>query len=443
MPETTLEFIAMSLELEKVTYKKIEACRLCQSKQLKEILNLGDQYIVNFIKPEDVPDWRNGKVEPKVPLRLSICDNCKYVQLQHSVNPDRLYRKFWYKSGINESMRAALKEIVDECRTVTGVASGGAALDIGSNDGTELSMFGSDTLKVGFDPAVNLQEEAKQTAGTEYIFADYFQSKYIDKLLLISPEGFNFITAIAMFYDLEDPRDFLKTIKAVLHKDGVFIIQMNYLPVMLAQNAVDNVSHEHVGYYSLTVLQSLLDQHGLKVRDVYTNNVNGGSIRVFISHNDYIRTPDELSRVNALLSYEMDQELHDYATYKAFALRIKFYFTLIKVYIEQHHRDERVYLYGASTRGTCLLQALDISPYWFLGAAERNPEKYGLHMVGTWIPICGEEQARKDATMFLVLPWHFKDSILEREKEALQNGVKFMFPLPTPVVVSKDGLVRL
>lgn len=437
----------MSLEEQvaknQTSYVKITVCRLCQSNKLQEVLNLGDQYIVNFVRPEDVQKWKQGLVEPKVPLKLVMCDSCKYVQLQHSVNPDRLYRKFWYKSGINESMRAALHEIVADCRWAVRIPEGGAALDIGCNDGTELSMFGESTIKVGFDPAINLQEEAKQRAKTEHIFADYFGSSYIDKLKAISPEGFDFITAIAMFYDIEDPRDFLKTIKEVLHKDGVFVIQMNYLPTMLEQNAVDNISHEHIGYYSLSVLASLLDQHGLKVRDAYTNDVNGGSIRVFICHSDYIRTPEELSRVHALFSKEEDQELHDYATYKAFAMRTKFYFGLIKTYLERHYKDERIYLYGASTRGTSLMQALDLNPYWFAAAAERNPEKYGLHMVGSWIPICDEETARKDATMFFVLPWHFKASILTREKEALKSGIKFMFPLPTPIIISNDGVQRL
>lgn len=388
------------------------------------VLDLGDQYVVNFIPQEEVDAWKNGQVEQKVPLQLCLCANCKFIQLRHSVDPDRLYRKFWYKSGINESMRTTLKGIVDQA--IHRMGDVWKVLDIGSNDGTLLSFYPESFLKVGMDPAENLVEEAKVTAGTDHILAAYFSEESLPRLENFGK--FHIITAISMFYDLEDPVDFLHTIHRVLAPNGICIIQMNYILSMLEQNAVDNICHEHLGYYSLSVLKRLVEACGLEVLDATTNDVNGGSIKVTIGHSGM---PVNEAQVNDILEREAEARLDDIGMYRAFVCRVNTIFAKIRAYI-QSEKQENVYLYGASTRGTTLMQCLKLDNTSVAGVAERNPEKTGLCMVGSWIPIVSEEEARKHATVMMVLPWHFKSSILAREEETLMHSVRFLFPLPTP-----------
>lgn len=423
-------------------YSEIKCCRLCQSTNLTTILNCGNQYVVNFIQASELHEWIAGKHEHPIPLVLSLCENCKYVQLRHSVNPDRLYRKFWYLSGVNESMCRTLKEIVDEGRTLSGAYTKTVALDIGSNDGTLLSFYDSTSTKVGFDPAENLTYLAKCTAQTPHIFADYFTPDYSKHLKVLAPNGFDVITAISMFYDLENPKPFLTTVKDALAPNGVFIIQMNYLLSMLEQNAVDNIAHEHLGYYSLGVLINVLKSCGLRVHDAAVNDVNGGSIRVFITKEGFKPDAKATARVAALLAKEAAAKLDETATYEEFGKRVGLICSQIRQYINRAvSKTKTVYLYGASTRGSTLMQMVVPQRGTIRGAAERNPDKYGYHMIGTWIPIVSEEEASKHADVYIVLPWHFKRSILDREEAMMLRGVELMFPLPTPRVYTMSRVL--
>lgn len=423
-------------------YTVQETCRLCHSNDIQLILSLGDQYVVDFIKSTELNAWRNGERENPVPMNLMICKQCKFVQLRETVNPDRLYRKFWYKSGINESMRRQLHEIVQKATAKVRLVHDPlipSVLDIGCNDGTLLAAYGDAICKVGFDPATNLTAEAKKTAKTEFIFDDYFTKAHAGQLKALAPDGFKVITAISMFYDLQDPRAFLELVRQNLQERGVFVIQMNYLLTMLLYNAVDNIAHEHLGYYSLTVLKQLVESCGMNVCDAELNDTNGGSIRVYINHAGLGISISAAKRVWEILQIEEASKLDNIQTYLAFRARIEEIKTAVRMAIYSH--SGKVYLYGASTRGSTLMQLLNLPASSIVGVAERNPEKVGLHMVGTWLPIVSESVAREDATMFLILPWHFKTSILERERASLeQRGIKFLFPLPYPHIYSVDRL---
>lgn len=424
-------------------YKTTTKCRLCKSEDLETVYDMGKHYVVAFIPENEEQEWRAGKKEQAIPLSLVMCKVCTFVQLGQSVDPDRMYRQFWYKSGINESMRRTLQDIVAAALARVNSYHTMSVLDIGSNDGTLLSFYSGFIRTVGFDPAENLVQEAKETARTQYIYADYFTQKYEKELWeLTGKEGFRIITAIAMFYDLEEPTEFLKLIKRVLHPDGIFVVQMNYLLSMLEQNAVDNIAHEHLGYYSLKALKALVESVGLSVIAAEINDVNGGSIKVTIAHNTDLQTSDDIEGVNKLLDIEAESNLSSPETYKKFGEEMRNIIARINCYIHASvHKGNKVYLYGASTRGSTLMQLLDqkLIPY-IKGVAERNPEKCGLRMVGTWLPIFDESQCRNDANVFIVLPYHFRDAILARENRTMLNGVEFMFPLPEPAVYSGERI---
>jgi hypothetical protein len=291
---------------------------------------------------------------------------------------------------------------------------------------------------VGFEPAKTILPYAKE--GATHVINDYFTKEGVEKLRL--GRKAKSITAIAMFYDLEDPNKFVADVKECLAEDGVFVIQQAYLPLMLKDNIFDNICHEHLEYYSLLSLEALLERRGLGVIDVELNDVNGGSFRTYITHKDGgIKSPvggGEVRVANMRL-LEEKMELGNIQAYRDFAKRVK----NIKQRLVGFIRGEvaagrKVYVYGASTKGNTLLQYFGLDSSVITAAAERNPDKWGKKTVGTNIPIVSEEEARADEPdYFLVLPWHFMPEFKDRERLFLERGGKFIVPLPEFEIIEK------
>lgn len=401
-------------------YTERKTCRSCGNPDLKFVLWLGNQYVVNFPEGDSREECIRG------PLEVVICGdrNCSLVQLRHTVNPDLLFRQFWYKSGITETMRRALANITEEAQKRVALSAGDIVVDIGTNDGTLLRTYTVPGLTtVGFEPAVNLVAEASQ--GTSKIINDYFNRASFEKKF--SREKAKVITSIAMFYDLEEPNRFVDDVKNVLANDGVWINQMNYLGSMLKLNAFDNISHEHLEYYSLSSLQPLLARHALEVVDAELNEINGGSFRATIAHCGAFPVHQRVRDLQA-----SEKHLTEFQTYEAFAKRLQALREEARNFISAElEKGKKVYAYGASTRGNSLMQYFGLDQNWIRAAAERNPAKYGKKTAGTNIPIIAEDQARREKPdYFLVLPWAFIKEFVARETEFLQGGGKFIVPLP-------------
>lgn len=415
-------------------YTEITSCRSCSSDKLEEILSLGEQNIVGFSK--------DGEETVRVPLTLTLCGDCSFLQLKHTTNPDLLWGgDYWYRSGVNKTMKRELTDIAMFSETLTKPEDEDIVVDIGSNDGTLLAAYWNPSLlRVGFDPAKNMVPYFKETMkdfDTE-LFVDYFSKKpFEDKF---GERKAKIITAISMFYDLDDPNSFLQDIKDILDPSGLFVIQQNYLGGMLEQNAFDNLCHEHLGYYSLMSLESLLERNGLEVFHVSQNDINGGSFRTYIRHQG--SGGEIMPSVKRMRTVEKTMKLDKQKTYEKFARRVdQNGRRLLEFLREEKARGKKIYAYGASTRGNTLLQYYEIDNELITGAAERNPDKWGLKTVGTKIPIISEYRARRMADYFLVLPWHFKDEFIKRERRFLQKGGRFIFPLPNVQVVGGDNHV--
>jgi SAM-dependent methyltransferase len=412
--------------------RTIIGCRSCGSKKLIPVLSLGGLYISNFV---DFPRIK----EKKIPLELVLCDKkgggCGLLQLRHTFSPEQLYRNYWYRSGINQSMADALLDVVRKTEKTVKLKSGDHVIDIGSNDGTLLRFYKTPDLKlVGFEPAKNLIPYARKNCPSAAYINNFFnfrawQKKYGGKSAKI-------ITAIAMFYDLDDPNEFIADIVKCLDDKGVFVIQMSYLPSMLQQNAFDNACHEHLEYYSLTSLNHLLERHALEVFDVELNDVNGGSFRIYIQHKGYRPVSQ---RVEKMEKFEEKLNLSRGKPYQDFASRVLSSKKKLYNFIKKETRlGKKVYVYGASTKGNTLLQFCNLDKKLITAAADRNPDKWGKRTVGTLIPIISEEEARKQSPdYFLVLPWHFLKEFIQRESKFLERGGKFIVPLPEFKIIGK------
>jgi len=408
---------------------RIAACRVCGCKELLNILDLGEHYIIDFPEIE--------QTGTRAPLQLLLCTGCGLVQLGHTVPRELLYRRYWYRSGISGTMVRALADIVKSAENLVNLKPKDIVIDIGANDGTLLNCFSDRKIRrVGFEPSENLVAYAKHSGDivNEFFNAESFLSRYPNERAKV-------ITAIAMFYDLDDPNQFVADIKRILDPEGLFIIQMNYLCTMVERNTFDNICHEHLEYYSLGSLQFLLQSHGLEIFDVELNEVNGGSFRIYVRHKGSKLGGEVCDTVAELSAYESRLGTNRIETYLAFADRIKEIAGKLHQFVANEVRSgRRIYVNGASTRGNTILQVARLDHSMIVAAADRNPDKWGRRMVGSNIPIISKEQARREKPdYYLVLPYAFLNEIMQEEETYLEAGGRFIVPIPYPHVITSKG----
>jgi len=405
-----------------MNYLERTTCRIDES-NLEEVLNFGNLCPSNFVDEEE------SRVE--VPLVLCRGSNSNLVQLKHTMDRDILYRNYWYRSDLNSSMIDSLQDIVFRAKQKISLFEGDIAVDIGANDGTMLAMFPKEAITVGFDPANNLKGVASTRC--TYFINDYFtEESYPLK------EKAKLVTSIAMFYDLEDPNSFVKDVKSILAPMGIWIIQMTDLLSMMKVNAFDNIVHEHLEYYSLEVLNKLMDSHDLHIFDVSYNNVNGRSVRAYVAHKGIRLTQPTVTKA-------LDDERKYMTSFDdpwiAFSDRVeKLKEKTMNFIYDEVAKGKTIYGMGASTKGNTTLQYFGLTPKEIIAIAEVNEDKFGLKTVGTGIPIIPEDEALKaQPDYFFILPWHFTENFVERNQEYINAGGKFIVPCPEPAVISCDG----
>ena len=411
-------------------------CRVCGSPRLRPVVDLGRQCLQGaFLKP-----GHPAPPDRRWPLRLLRCEaeggGCGLLQLGVSVAPELLYADYWYRSGTNATMRGHLAGIAAEALALCPDDSP-SVLDIGCNDGTLLSCFPRGSRRVGVDPSA-----AAGAGEGGVLLRGSFPS---EPVLAALPEGgFDVVTTIAMFYDLEDPCAAAAAIAACLKPGGVWILEVSYLPLMLLRNAFDTICFEHLEYYSLRVLETVAARAGLRVFRAALNDINGGSLRCYLCHAgvDDKGGPEDAAFLEALRRREAAMGLDRDAPYLEFqarceALRDGLFARLRAI----RAAGGTVHVYGASTKGNVLLQWCGIGPGLVDCAADRNPEKAGATTLGSGIPIVSEETSRAlRPDWYLVLPWHFRQEFLERERRTVEAGTKLLFPLPAIEVVDAAGL---
>lgn len=403
-------------------YSEINKCRISGSTNLINVLSLGDQYLTGVFPKTKNQSITNG------PLDLVWCPDSGLLQLKQSYSLDEMYgENYGYRSGLNQSMVRHLKNKINTLERLIKPGSKDIVIDIGSNDATSLKSYTADCLKVGIDPTGKKFKEFYSN-GIELI-PDFFSAATFSNHF--KNRTAKIITSIAMFYDLEDPNKFVKDIAAVLDDQGIWHFEQSYMPSMLRTNAYDTICHEHLEFYSFRVVKNLVENHGLRVIDVEMNSINGGSFAVTVckkSASYKSNTPV----IDWMLKQEDDMGLHTPKPYRLFEEKVFHHRKNLMELIHSLANDgKKIIAYGASTKGNVLLQfcgiTTDLIPY----VAEVNEDKFGSYTPGTNIPIISEGEARKmKPDYFLVLPWHFKHSILDRETEFRADGGKFIFPLP-------------
>lgn len=401
----------------------IESCRLCGSTELEPVFDFGVQALSTRFPGPDDPDAE------LVPLTLTQCQDCSLTQLTHDYDLDDLYRRgYGYRSGVNQTMRDHLGGIVNQLENYAALKPGDTVLDIASNDGTLLQSYNvSGVNLVGIDPTIPQYREYYPEGA--FLSPEFFSKEIF---ATVSPtEKAQIVSSIAVFYDVPDPDRFTADIASILDKDGIWVMEQSYLPMLVADLSFDSICHEHLGYYCLKQIERAAQASGLRVFDVGTNAMNGGSIRAFLCHENASHKANEQALAD-IRTLEAKAKLDSIDTFKAFHRKVsEIGEQLVGVLKDAKAAGKTIHIYGASTKGNVLLQLYGIDRTLIDAAAERNEWKFGHRTPGTNIPIISEEESRaQKPDYFLVLPWHFRDEFVEREKVFIEGGGKLIFPLP-------------
>lgn len=409
------------------------SCRICDSKNLKIVISLGEQYITSRF-----PNYGDFST-PKTPIDLCICKDCRLLQLYQTTIQSELYEyEYGYRSGISNTMREHLKNYQEEILSIVKLNEGDVIVDIGSNDSTMLQYYSDKLKRIGIDPTGN---QFKEYYGDVELLPTYFTHQNF--INIYGDTKCKLVSSISMFYDLPQPVQFAKDIYNILDNDGIWTCEQSYLLSMLKTNSIDTICHEHLEYYSLHQIKEIADRSNFKIIDIKFNDCNGGSFRIYFAKKDSSLYKENIYLINKILKDEIEYGVHDYNIFKHFMDNCDNQINKLKKFIDVVNKNnKKIYIYGASTKGNCLLQYGNITENDIKYAVERNPKKEGK-MTSTGIRIIMEEEMRKEQPDYLlVLPWHFKNEIIQRESDFLEKGGQLIFPFPEfEIIGSKPKVV--
>ena len=421
--------LSYKVRVRREMYKELKRCRICGNTDLVSVLNLGKQALTGVF-----PKTKYQKITTG-PLELVKCqetvegNSCGLLQLGHSYDLDEMYGdNYGYRSGLNQLMVKHLKEKVKKITNLVSIKPEDMVIDIGSNDGTLLGLYPNNgAVFVGIDPTGEKFKEyyAKHVKLIPDFFSeDCVKQKFGDKKAKI-------ITSISMFYDLEEPMKFMKEVNEVLDDNGIWVFEQSYMPTMLKMNAYDTVCHEHLEYYSLKQIKWMTDRVGLKIIDVEFNDINGGSFSVTVAKENSSYKENK-TLINRILGEEKGEGLESLMPYEDFRNRVYDHRDKLRKFIHKAKKEnKKIVGYGASTKGNVVLQFCNLTQKDMPCIAEVNEDKFGCYTPGTHIPIISEEKAKlMHPDYLLVLPWHFKESFIKREKEYMEKGGMLVMPLP-------------
>jgi len=397
-------------------------CKNCQSKELSNLFSFGKLSFTGKFPNNKKTNIRKTK------LSLKFCKTCTLVQLSETYNLKYLYGPdYGYRTGINKTMTEHMEDVQKVLSYKSKLKSGDFVLDIASNDGTLLNFYKKNIVKVGIDPLIN--KYIKEYKNINYKISNFFSAEEIFKKKI--KNKFKIITALSVFYDAINPNKFLKDVNKILSEDGILMLEHADLLSIIKYKMFDTICHEHLYYYSTNVIIKMVAKNNLRVFDLKRNNINGGSTQYFIcKKNSKYKTNNKI--INKIIKEERKAKLGKIKTFSNFFKEINIIKNkTLNLLNSLLLKGKKIHGYGASTKGNVLLQYFNINKNHIDFIADRNPKKYNHYTPGTKIKIISEKKSRNMMPdYYFVLPWHFKEEILKREKEMKIKGCKFIFPLP-------------
>jgi len=403
-------------------------CRICESIDIDTILKLN-----NTPLEEQFVGESNKHIEQKsYPLELAICNNCGYVHLPYVVNPEESYIDYIYKSGVTPGLRSHYDEYAKKIVTKYNIKKKSLIVDLGSNDGSMLASFKRQKMNVvGVEPAKLIAEHANQS-GVETI-NDFFTDEVVLKILSSYGHA-DVISANYMFANIDDIVHFTKSVENLLSEDGLFVVETGYHPEQFKIKMFDYIYHEHFSYFTVGVLSYLFNQCGLEIIDAQKTKPKGGSIRVVAQKQNGLR--EILPSVAMIIKSENESKIYQHELYRDLgeslqALRLE----LTKLLKRLKSKGKSIVAFGASHSTTTLIYHFELGDF-FDYIVDDNEAKHGQYSPGLHIPVFSTDKMYVDRPDYiLILAWQHKDIICERHSKFIENGGKFIVPLPNLYIV--------
>ncbi|MFD1832781.1 class I SAM-dependent methyltransferase [Streptomyces desertarenae] len=416
------------------SYRHDDACRVCGKEDLADIVSFGALPLANgFIAP-----GARDEEEETYPLDVAVCRNCWLVTLRQVVDPARLFRHYVYVSSESDQIRDHMRRIVDLGTRQADLAPGDLVVELGSNVGTQLGLFQEAGFRVvGVDPAANLVEKANER-GVESI-ADFFGPEPASRIAERHGRA-SLVLGRQCFAHIDDVHRVLDGVEEVLAPGGALVIEVPYLLDLLDENQFDTIYHEHLSYFSVTTLRHLFALHGLRLVDVERAPVHGGSIVVTAVREGTGREP--APSVTGLLDLERESGLTDEARYRRFAAQVERVTGRVRDLVQElAAQGARVAGYGAPSKGTQLLMVCGIGERELEFCSDTTSLKHGKLLPGSKVPVCSPEEAReRRPDYYLLLAWNYAEEIIRKERAFLEQGGRFIVPIPEPRIVSAQSV---
>lgn len=404
-------------------------CRVCANNHLTKFLLLGTMPLANSFLSEKELLLK----EKKFPLEICFCKNCNLVQLNYIVPKELMFKNYVYASSTTNTFREHFGKMAETIKKSFLLNETSLVVDIGCNDGVLLKGFKNlGTKVIGVEPAENIANIAKQN-GIETI-NDFFSKSVAEKI--IGLKGYaDAVTATNVFAHVDNIKEFIENVKILLKKEGIFIIEVQYLVDMLEKLTFDNIYHEHLSYFSLISLQNFFKANGMVIFNVERVDTHGGSLRAFIKKSEGKYRIN--NAVDELLEYENRIGINNFETYRRFSDKV--YHVRDKLsgcFKNIKSKGSSIAGYGAPAKGNTLLNFCQIGADYIDYIAEDNPLKIGLYTPGMHIPVLNSQTLyEKKPNYVLILAWNFAKEIMMKTKKLTEKGVKFIIPLPEPVIL--------
>ena len=412
------------MQKNKIKIKKSRSCIACRKKGLIKYLDLGKSAPANsYLNKVDL-----NKAEIKFPLSVSYCPNCHLAQLTDWVDRKALFEYYGYFTRASQPLHEHFKKYAEDVFEKFPSQTKQYVFDIGSNDGFLLKCFEQFGTKIlGVDPAKNIAKTANQNGiPTLPIFFGLNEAQKISKKY----GKMGVVTANNVLAHTDDIHGILAGVKELLDGDGVFVFEVQYLADLIGKNEFDNTYHEHICYFSLSPLINLLQKWELQIFDVIKVNTQGGSLRVFASHNNGIHKIKKT--VVKMIEEEKENGFHDSKLYKKFGLvPQKMKSDLLKMLADLKKQNKKIIGYGCAAKGNTMLQYCGIRQDLLDYIVDTTPYKQGKFTPGTHIPIMPPEYMKEERPDYiLILAWNYAKEILVKESDLRKKGVKFIVPVP-------------
>lgn len=407
---------------------KKKFCRVCGSKDLLSIINLGSTPLANaFLGKEEI-----DKEEKYYPLEVYFCNKCTFIQLGHVVSPKILFSDYVYLSSTSDVFIRHFVDFAEIAYKRFKLNSDSLIVDIGSNDGILLKPFKKKNIKtLGIEPAKKIAELARKDGiETLPVFLNENVAKNINKKYGKA----SIVTATNVFAHIDDLNEVIKAVKIILKEDGVFVIEVPYLIDFIKKRYFDLIYHEHLSYWRVQTFVKFFSKFNMEVFDVEKVPVHGGSIRVYVKKKG--NKLDVNNKIKKFVKKEKLYGLDKISTYLEYSKKIQENkIKLINLLYKVKKSGDSIAGYGAPAKGNTLLNYFNIGTEILNYIIDDNSWKQGLYTPGKKIPVKDFSFLKKSKPDYLlILAWNFSDSIISKNQNFSKKGGKFIIPVPNPKI---------